>query len=338
MMIIGFVGSIQIAFASPFFLNNGPGDGTILVGVDGYGSFGLSVGTAGESTDATFDPIGPTSPADTTFNSAIAIRIGDSGPRTFLTTGNIFGSGILPNPGVSGTQLIGTSAFMSNNLQFDLVQTLTPTFSGTTLTQSYTITNPTGLPINDIEIVRYMDGDLKFIPSEIEGGGRFIDPDGNEILFETDIAGATSTTPTTFVGIIAEGGDTLTANRFQIDFFATIAQGIVDGDPLSDLIFGDTDADQFINAPGYDVSLALRNTFSLGAGESVVYVTKTIFGNGAPEDVEIDPPTEEVVGGNVLQIDTFALLIAGAQSVTWIIPISLSILGIGLFLVKGKLH
>jgi len=53
--------------------------------------------------------------------------------------------------------------------------------------------------------------------------------------------------------------------------------------------------------------------FSIGAGESVVYVTKTVFGDGAPEDVEIDPPTEEMVGGIILPIDTMALLIAGAQ-------------------------
>ncbi len=45
-----------------------------------------------------------------------------------------------------------------------------------------------------------------------------------------------------------------------------------------------------------------------------------------------------MVGGTILPIDTISLLIAGAQSVAWIIPISLSIVGIGLVLVKRRIH
>jgi len=39
-----------------------------------------------------------------------------------------------------------------------------------------------------------------------------------------------------------------------------------------------------------------------------------------------------------VKLDTISLLIAGAQSVAWIIPISLSIVGIGLVLVKKRIH
>jgi len=45
---------------------------------------------------------------------------------------------------------------------------------------------------------------------------------------------------------------------------------------------------------------------------------------------------ERVVGGEILPIDTTALLLAGAQSTTWLLPIVLSVLGIGLFVVSRK--
>jgi hypothetical protein len=38
------------------------------------------------------------------------------------------------------------------------------------------------------------------------------------------------------------------------------------------------------------VTLGLRNLFSLGAGLSDTYVTDTVFGSGAPDDVVIDVP------------------------------------------------
>ena len=62
---------------------------------------------------------------------------------------------------------------------------------------------------------------------------------------------------------------------------------IIAGTVLDDTVAGDGgDADQFIDAgPGYDVTLALRNLFSIAAGGSSVYTTSTIFGSGAPEDV-----------------------------------------------------
>ena len=42
------------------------------------------------------------------------------------------------------------------------------------------------------------------------------------------------------------------------------------------------------------------------------------------------------VGGEILPIEVTALLIAGVQSTTWIIPVVLSVIGIGLVLVRRK--
>ena len=43
-----------------------------------------------------------------------------------------------------------------------------------------------------------------------------------------------------------------------------------------------------------------------------------------------------VVGGEIIPIDSTALILAGAQSFSWMIPVVLSILGIGLFVVSRK--
>jgi len=50
-----------------------------------------------------------------------------------------------------------------------------------------------------------------------------------------------------------------------------------------------------------------------------------------PQDTPISK-----VGGNILPIDSTALLLAGAQSTTWMIPVILSGIGIGLFVVSRK--
>jgi hypothetical protein len=269
--------------AAPFVLNNGPGDGSVNVGVDGFGAFGSSIGP--DSTNAVYDPVGAGGPAGTSFESGVAIRFGGAGGRSFLTSGDIGGSGGLLNPAVLG----GASTFTSGPLSFSLQQTLVPLFTGMTQTgsqliQTYTITN-TGGAVSDFELVRYLDGDLGFDGSLIDGGGRlFAGP--TEVLFETDSATGTATS-TTFVGITAEGGTIPVANRYEIDSFAGLRSRIIAGNALDDTVTGDGgDPDQFIDAGGgYDVTLALRNLFSIAPGGSSVYTTNTIFGSGAPDTV-----------------------------------------------------
>jgi hypothetical protein len=45
---------------------------------------------------------------------------------------------------------------------------------------------------------------------------------------------------------------------------------------------------------------------------------------------------EEVIGGEIIPIETTSLILAGAQSFSWMIPILLSGIGIGLFVVSRK--
>jgi len=55
-----------------------------------------------------------------------------------------------------------------------------------------------------------------------------------------------------------------------------------------------------------------------------------------PLDSTPPPPDDDIVGGKIIPIETTSLIIAGAQSFSWMIPVILSVLGIGLFVVSRK--
>ena len=52
--------------------------------------------------------------------------------------------------------------------------------------------------------------------------------------------------------------------------------------------------------------------------------------------ITFTPPQEPVIGGKIIPIETTSLLLAGAQSFSWMIPVLLSGIGIGLFVVSRK--
>jgi hypothetical protein len=298
------------ALAAPYTLTNGPGDGTVTVGVDGFGAFGSSVGA--DSTNAIYDPVGAGGPAGTTYQSGVAIRFSTTGGgRTFLTSGNIGGSGGLANPAVAGSPTLGVSAFVFGPLSIRLTQTLTPLMTGSVqtgslLTQTYVMTN-TGTEALSLEMIRYLDGDLYFDGSLIDGGGRLF-VGSLEILFETDSATG-SATSTTFVGITGEGGTIPAAGRYEIDSYSGLRSRIVSGSGLNDSVTNDgIDADQFIDAGfGYDVTMALRNIFTLPAGGSDTYVTRTFFGSGTPEAVPGVIPTPSAVAAGLMLLGGLAI-------------------------------
>jgi sugar lactone lactonase YvrE len=55
-----------------------------------------------------------------------------------------------------------------------------------------------------------------------------------------------------------------------------------------------------------------------------------------PSDVDFFPVQKDVVGGEFLQIETTSLLLTGTQSFSWMIPLVLSGIGIGLLVVSSK--
>ncbi|MEX0679607.1 MAG: Calx-beta domain-containing protein [Pirellulales bacterium] len=285
-------------------LTTGSGDGSLTVTVDGFGSFGSAVGFP-QNTPTIYDPIGPIGPASTTFQSGVAFRLGNVGGRQFLTSGDILGSGGLSDPLTSGSSTDATSTFTFGGLSFELAQNVSPLLNassvqtGSVLTQRYVIRN-VGSSQVDFEIVRYIDGDLLFDGSLVDGGGRLF-PAGREFLFETD-AGGSGATDTTFLGIDANGGTIPTIGRFEVDSFSGLGSRINDGSPLDNLITGDFNGDGFVDVgQEYDVTLALRNLFTVAAGESVIFATRTVFGSGTPEDLPFDPLVE--FGAEVMQLE-----------------------------------
>ncbi len=268
-------------------LSTGAGDGGLSVNVDGYGAFGSAVG--GIAGDAFYDPIGSIQQSGTVFESGVAIRVGNATDRQFLTSGDIAFTGGLPDPGTTGTATNATSSFSFGGLSFSLTQTVERTQddqnqpTGSLLTQTYVITNPGASPLS-FEMIRYIDGDLLFDGTLVDGGGHLRD-----ILFETD-AGGSGETDTTFVGMDAIGGTIPDTGRFEGLEFPQLELAIIAGDPLHDTIFGDSNSDGFVDAgQEYDITLAWRNLFDLAPGESATYATRTVFGSGAPDAAPIGP-------------------------------------------------
>ena len=50
----------------------------------------------------------------------------------------------------------------------------------------------------------------------------------------------------------------------------------------------------------------------------------------------IPPPSVEIIGGEIIPIEQTSLILAGTQSFSWMIPVVLSVLGIGMFVVTRK--
>jgi hypothetical protein len=197
--------------------------------------------------------------------------VGPTGARTQLAGG----------PTVTGTLTSGTSTFTSNGMNFTLVQTVAPLFdtssvrTGSVLTQTYTITNPTAATIN-FELVRYNVTDMLGILPQI--GGRLPGPPETVYERESVVAPAVSRI---VVGLTGVGGTIPATNRFEVSQYSTLRSLVLAGTALSDTVVGDGNANGESDS-AYDVGEAVRNTFSLAPGATDVYTTHTFFGTGDP--------------------------------------------------------
>jgi Ca2+-binding RTX toxin-like protein len=267
-------------------LSVGAGDGSLILPTDALGTFSSSI----------YDPVGAIQAANASFESDIYFRDRNSG--SLFRQSFAFPTSLVPvrPTNISTIRLNGTneanSTFDLGTLSFALTQTVQPTFdvngvvSGALLTQSYVITN-IGLAAANFELDRYYNGDLRYDGSISDGGGRLNTTAGDEILFETDRGG--TSTSTTFVGITGKGGTIPTAGRYDIDRFPLLRSNLAAGRPLRNLVTNDTNGDRTVDIP-YDVSLALVNLFTLMPGESSTYTTHTVFGNGIPANLR--PPNQ----------------------------------------------
>ncbi len=256
-----------------------------------FGDISLTTGDSNLTTDA-YGAFGSDAEDSTTLASGIALRIEEETEATFLTTGEIGNSGNLSDPGFTAfTNSSATSSFNFSDLDFTLSQTFREVGNTRVLTQTYFISN-SGTARVDWEMFRYFDDNLQFDNSADNGGGARSAFEGQEILFETETAGTTRD-DSDFVGITATGGNRDTPGRYEVNDASDLVNNIVDfsrsvASGLDDIVNGDRDNDGFVDAEaGYDISLALRNSFSLDPDESTVYTTTTIFGSGALADVDV---------------------------------------------------
>ncbi len=85
----------------------------------------------------------------------------------------------------------------------------------------------------------------------------------------------------TFIGITAVGGAIPTTNRYQASAYRGLLDNVLASLPLAEKIENDNDGGDLVDVP-YEVTLALRNVFSLTPGETQSFTTQTIFGNAIP--------------------------------------------------------
>jgi len=83
------------------------------------------------------------------------------------------------------------------------------------------------------------------------------------------------------------------------------------------------------------IPIPMSETQGVSSGGKIFLIGTGIFGAaGTPN--QIWTCALQVIGGEIIPIETTSLILAGAQSFSWMIPLVLSVLGIGLFVVSRK--
>ena len=154
---------------------------------------------------------------------------------------------------------------------------------------------------------------------QIQDGSMFVDPSG-QIFNEctgNPIQGATVTLlrdDLPFDGI------------FGIPALSTHLPGI---NPLSSLANG---AYAWLVEPGFNYKVRAEATGFITQESGALFIPPEVTGL----NFFLEPVNGCLVGGEIIPIDATSLLLAGAQSFSWMIPVVLSVIGIGLFVVSRK--
>ena len=94
----------------------------------------------------------------------------------------------------------------------------------------------------------------------------------------------------------------------------------------------------FSDFPGVDFSQIDSISLNVDTGSGpdrdfnidLLFASATPNGGGPPDD----PNGEQVIGGKIIPIEQTSLILAGANSYSWMIPVALSVLGIGVLFVR----
>ncbi len=176
------------------------------------------------------------------------------------------------------------------------------------------------------------------LPGDIQPGVTYSMPIGTGQFFNIDAFGG-------FVGGFLDGIKNPEFDPVTIAFDNPVAAF---GFDMNQLMGGSFDITiQFTSGPDFVANIPVTQSLSLEfvgfQSEQIDIETVIIQGDGTGGfDYAFDnfafggKGCEIVVGGEFLPIDNTALLLAGAQSFSWMIPVVLSVLGIGLFVVSRK--
>ena len=237
-------------------------EGAIRVTVDGLGAFGRGAVGAG---DAVFNPAGSFAPLGTTYTSNLYLSTADR---------------MLADDCVNGqVELLSESPFTTRltigSLRIDLEQQVGPVARGSsTLRQTYTLTNTggTGVAAN---IVRHLDGDLRF-DSSTDDGAAASSADGHTLTEFDAVATGSPRVLLQITGSLA-GDEAPTAWTIQPFNYRPVIEGAL-GIPAGDIgrVFNDTTGDLVADSP-FDVTLSQQWNATIAPNASVVLETATRF-------------------------------------------------------------
>lgn len=258
---------------------------------------------------------------------------------SLISLGQTFGPGDVPGEGefvetrdvafvpdvtvISETSSQYVTRFNVNQLEFTLTQSVQDAIqdgvqSGSLFTQSYSIRNLADVP-NSFSMVRYLDGDLYLNDNSLLDGGGVLNQVGQLVAFQTEASGAANDNDA-FIGITATGGTQPAGGGYAVQQCCG-----VNSYPLPNTVDNDTNGDGFADV-AYDVTLQLQRDFNLGANETQVFSTTTLFGNGAPpalgsvESLPLLPDSTTIVAG--VPVYSFDIPATYApETVIWIDPV-----------------
>jgi len=201
-------------------------------------------------------------------------------------------------------------------------------FTGwTQFTTANGITNPAVVPFDtDGDTVatnsaQFRVGDAVFTGIE-EGGGIFqiITTGGGTVTIKADIASDLPLPPSTTTGNDEGGVFTLFFDGVEVDShtFGSLFNGDTKRSTLNAVING-------VSPGSHEVKFQMTRPFTESMDTPRQYIDDVM--------VLAEPV---VVGGQIIPIESTSLILAGAQSFSWMIPVVLSVVGIGLFVVSRK--
>jgi len=329
------------AWAQTSTLTNGPGDCTVSVIADGYGSYGSAA-----SGNLMFDPMGAPAPAGSSYQSAVYLQT-SCGINRWLSTSAGFGSPALPgvpitNPDPRTAVSSGTIPGTGSGVDFTLVQALTGPDGdcGTTLRQTFGFTNRSGAAC-DLCVVRYVDTDLLFDGSISDRPGTsasVIGPPWNansHWIFAYDSPAVLGP----MYAITAEGLDAAGQPVLPLGYvslpFATLRTNITSMGcgAMTNVITNDTNGD-LLNLPAeasFDTTIGIAVRFSaVPDGQTVTFVTRTRIATRTPQAMRDMVPNARAGnvpgGGDLLHFagqtarPGYCLPIAGGGALTLAAP------------------